>query len=99
MSLTGTQPISLGERQLANNQAPGISIGLRAAAIAALLLASGGVLQAEEETYAQRQACKPDVFKLCSAFIPRRKPITECLERNYSRLSEPCRAVFDGRLR
>jgi len=84
---------------LAINQAPGISIGLRTAAIVALLLAACGVLHAEEETYAQRQACKPDVFRLCSAFIPRRGPITKCLEHNYFRLSEPCRAVFDGRLR
>jgi hypothetical protein len=65
----------------------------------ALLLASGGALQAQDDTYAQRQACKPDVFRLCSVFIPRRGPITQCLERNFQRLSEPCRAVFEGRLR
>ena len=67
-----------------------------------LLLASSGLLHAAQdvqETYAQRQACKPDVFRLCSVFIPRRAPITDCLERNMSRLSEPCRAVFEGRLR
>jgi len=67
--------------------------------IVALLLASGGLLHAEQESYAQRQACKPDVFRLCSAFIPRRDPITQCLERNFDRLSEPCRAVFEDRLR
>ena len=67
-----------------------------------LLVASCGTLYAAQdiqETYAQRQACKPDVFRLCSAFIPRREQITMCLERNFPRLSEPCRAVFEGRLR
>ena len=84
--------------QLATKRVPAISSGLRTAVTVALLLASSGVLHAQE-SYAQRQACKPDVFRLCSAFIPRRGPITNCLERNYNRLSEPCRAVFDGRLR
>jgi hypothetical protein len=85
--------------QLATKRVAAISIGLRTAMTLALLLAACGVLHAEQESYAQRQACKPDVFRLCSAFIPRRGPITECLERNFNRLSEPCRAVFEGRLR
>jgi hypothetical protein len=85
--------------QLATKRMLAISIGLRTAMTVALLVASYGVLHAEQESYAQRQACKPDVFRLCSAFIPRRGPITECLERNFNRLSEPCRAVFEGRLR
>ena len=84
---------------LATKRILAISIGLRTAMTVALLVASYGVLHAEQESYAQRQACKPDVFRLCSAFIPRRGPITECLERNFNRLSEPCRAVFEGRLR
>ena len=85
--------------QLATKRILAISIGLRTAMTVALLVASYGALHAEQESYAQRQACKPDVFRLCSAFIPRRGPITECLERNFNRLSEPCRAVFEGRLR
>ena len=85
--------------QLATKRVAAISIGLRTVMTLALLLAAGGVVHADQESYAQRQACKPDVFRLCSAFIPRRGPITECLERNFNRLSEPCRAVFEGRLR
>jgi hypothetical protein len=85
--------------QLATKRMLAISIGLRTAMTVALLVASYSALHAEQESYAQRQACKPDVFRLCSAFIPRRGPITECLERNFNRLSEPCQAVFEGRLR
>ena len=87
---------------MATKYVPAISFGLRMVMTVGLLLASSGSLYATpdiQETYAQRQACKPDVFRLCSAFIPRRAPITDCLERNLSRLSEPCRAVFEGRLR
>jgi hypothetical protein len=87
---------------LATKYVSAISFGLRTVMTVGLLLAGCGALHAAtdiQETYAQRQACKPDVFRLCSAFIPRRAPITDCLERNMSRLSEPCRAVFEGRLR
>jgi len=87
---------------LATNYVSAISFSLRTVMTVGLLLASCGALYAAQdiqETYAQRQACKPDVWRLCSAFIPRRAPITDCLERNFSRLSEPCRAVFEGRLR
>jgi hypothetical protein len=73
--------------------------GFRTALILAALVASGGALQAQEDTYAQRQACRPDVFRLCSVYIPRRGPITDCLQRNFDRLSQDCRAVFEGRLR
>jgi hypothetical protein len=102
MSLPKMRPFHGGELQLATQRISAISFGLRTAMTAGQLLASCGVLHAAQdvqETYAQRQACKPDVWRLCSAFIPRRAPITDCLERNMSRLSEPCRAVFEGRLR
>jgi hypothetical protein len=76
-----------------------ITIGLRTAAIVALLLAIGGGVHADDGTPAQRKACRPDVFRLCGVFIPREVPITRCLEHNMDRLSEACRAVFEGRLR
>jgi hypothetical protein len=62
---------------LAKNQILGMSLGVRIAAIAALLLANCGVLHAQVEIYAQRQACKPDVFRLCSVIILRLAPITK----------------------
>jgi len=51
------------------------------------------------DTLAQREACTPDVFRLCSDYIPDRGSIVERLTRNNSRLSLACRAVFAGKLR
>ena len=42
----------------------------------------------------QRQACTPDVFRLCGAYIPDADRITACLRGNGSRLSQPCYNVF-----
>jgi hypothetical protein len=39
-------------------------------------------------------ACTPDVFRLCSQFIPNRDPIVACLIRSRAALSPECRAVF-----
>ena len=73
---------------------------LRVVAIVAALLVSAAIVRAQEDgTPAQRKACRPDVFRLCGVYVPRPGPITRCLERNIDRLSEPCRAVFEGRLR
>jgi hypothetical protein len=60
-----------------------------------LLLATGA--RAEEGTPAERDACKPDVFRLCRAFIPDPKAITGCLEANRAKLSPACHAVFAPR--
>src|SRR5471032_1773205 len=75
MSLLKKRPFHGGELQLANQRVTTISFGLRTAMTVGLLLSGCGVLHAAQdvqETYAQRQACKPDVWRLCSAFIPRR---------------------------
>lgn len=64
------------------------------AAVAALFLLAGTAAEAEEGTLAQRNACKPDVFRLCSNFIPDPAAITTCLERNRAKLSPACQAVF-----
>lgn len=45
-------------------------------------------------TEQQRQACTPDVFRLCGAFIPDADRITACLRGNGPRLSRPCYEVF-----
>ncbi|WP_354079824.1 hypothetical protein [Bradyrhizobium sp. S3.5.5] len=42
----------------------------------------------------QRQACTPDVFRLCSAFIPNADDITICLRERNPQLSEPCRQAI-----
>ena len=48
---------------------------------------------------AQRQACTPDVFRLCGQFIPDVTGIVACLKTQKPNLSSECRATFDGRLR
>ena len=53
--------------------------------------------QNERDTLEQREACIPDVFRLCSSEIPDRYRIVVCLRRNESQLSGRCRAVFDDR--
>jgi hypothetical protein len=52
---------------------------------------------AEEQGMEQaRQVCTPDVFKLCTAFIPDPNRITVCLQQNISNLSPACRVVMNG---
>ncbi len=41
-----------------------------------------------------RRACTPDVFRLCSEFIPNADKITACLKAKQSQLSPACKAVF-----
>jgi hypothetical protein len=47
-----------------------------------------------QETEQQRQACTPDVFRLCGAYIPDHDRIAACLRGSGQRLSAPCYAVF-----
>lgn len=71
---------------------------LRIAVATALVLSSCGVLHAQE-TEVQRRACRPDVFRLCSKWIPDRDAITHCLNERFGQLSPQCRAVMDGTLK
>ncbi|MCK9907694.1 hypothetical protein MXD81_01025 [Microbacteriaceae bacterium K1510] len=50
-------------------------------------------------TETQKRACEPEVFRLCSYYIPNRDAITTCLHNNISKLNADCRAVMEGRLR
>jgi hypothetical protein len=42
----------------------------------------------------QREACTPDAFRLCGAYIPDVDRITTCLRDNGPRLSRRCYDVF-----
>ena len=80
------------------------AIGLRVVASAATLMATLAPVHAQsaethKETAVQRQACKPDVFRLCRWYIPNRSAITYCLHKNIELLSPDCRAVMEGRLK
>jgi hypothetical protein len=77
-----------------------MSIMLRFALLAFALLGTSGSLRAAEDgTPAQRNACRPDVFRLCKEWIPKHDAITYCLQKNIERLSRDCRAVMEGKLR
>jgi len=61
-------------------------IGLGAAATIAA--------KAEEGTHAQRVACTPDAFRLCSSEIPDVDAVKACMMANKAKLSSACRATF-----
>lgn len=58
------------------------------------IVAAAGNAQAEV-TSAQRAACTPDVFRLCSSDIPNVGRITACLRRERASLGASCRSVMD----
>src|SRR5258707_10619155 len=45
-------------------------------------------------TMARQDACRPDVFRMCSSFIPDVGEIVICLRGNEARLSEACHQVM-----
>jgi hypothetical protein len=47
-----------------------------------------------EGTLQQQMACRPDVFRLCSSYIPRVGAIVSCLRGSEARLSEACHQVM-----
>ena len=47
-------------------------------------------------TPAQRMACTPDAFRLCSAFIPNADEVTTCLREKNAELSDACRTAVEA---
>lgn len=72
-------------------RAPALSVCLLVSTIFTATSASA------QYTEAQREACTPDVFRLCSQHIPDPAAITACLRREKPRLSAACRGVFARR--
>jgi hypothetical protein len=69
----------------------------RESAAFALTLAvflSTGTSAFAQGTDRQREACTPDVFRLCGAYIPDADRIAACLRASGPRLSKPCYDVF-----
>jgi hypothetical protein len=64
--------------------------------LALLSMVASTAPSAGQGTAEQRQACTPDVFKLCSMFIPDTDQITACLKDKAAELSDPCRLVISG---
>src|ERR1700742_2294878 len=72
---------------------------MRTLGIACYIAAFGFLLSAEtsasaQGTEQQRQACTPDAFRLCGAYIPDADRITACLRASGPQLSRPCHEVF-----
>jgi hypothetical protein len=44
----------------------------------------------------QKQACMGDALRLCSAYVPDRGAIANCLAAQRDRLSSQCRAIFEA---
>jgi hypothetical protein len=68
-----------------------------AAIIAVFCFAAISVTAAESQdrgTAEEQKACTPDVFRLCSTYIPDEKQIVACLKQNKDKLSPACRKVF-----
>lgn len=71
-------------------------VGAVFAAVAIAL--SGEPAVAKEPTAAQKAACRPDAFRLCSEYIglmPDYPKIRRCLKDNFKALSPPCKKVYE----
>ncbi len=53
-------------------------------------------LLAQQDSAEARRACTPDVFRLCSQFVPDADRITICLRQQKRYLSADCRKVMAG---
>ena len=61
------------------------------AAIAVVCAGGVAAQDVEDET---REACKPDAYRLCAAFIPDVERITECMSAKIKEVSPECRAAM-----
>jgi hypothetical protein len=62
---------------------------------ASMLFCAPSLALAEQGTAADREACTPDVFRLCGRYIPNADRIANCLQQAGPRLSPACYAVFN----
>lgn len=81
-----TQRIALSVRHISRFAA--------VAALAFAAVANAQNAQAVEATYAQRMACTPDAFRLCSSYIPNADAVKTCMIANKAKLSAACLATF-----
>ena len=59
-----------------------------------LMLAPVAAAAQEQGTADERQACEPDVNRLCGQFIPDRDKIILCLNQKVRELNPSCRSVI-----
>lgn len=61
------------------------------------LLALSAVTTANAATQdEQAKACRGDAMHFCSADIPNKEKITDCMKQHIDELSPACRAMFKG---
>jgi hypothetical protein len=80
------------------NRFRSISLAIVSLVVAGALCDTALAVTKDSGTKAQRRACRPDAFRLCSDHFPFPDAVKECLEKNKRKLSPACRAVFEGRL-
>jgi Cysteine rich repeat len=64
-----------------------------ALAVVSAFMASPALSQSDLRSK-QQAACEDDAYRLCPDEVPDEAQITSCLERQKSRLSPACRAMF-----
>ncbi len=62
--------------------------------MATALLLAIPVAALAQGTPEQREACTPDAFRLCTAYMPDPDRVAACLRASGPRLSRPCYDVF-----
>jgi hypothetical protein len=62
---------------------------------AGVLSSTLSIAQDSRGTAAQRAACAPDAFRLCSSYISDASKVESCLRVKKSELTGPCRLVFE----
>ena len=67
---------------------------IAAVVFGSVVFAAASALRAEEGTYAQRVACTPDAWRLCSDQIPDVDAVKACMIAKRAQLSAACRATF-----
>lgn len=58
------------------------------------LAASSASAQQHKGSAEDQAACTPDVYRICSQYIPDEDDIVACLQRKKEQLSPACHAVF-----
>lgn len=69
-------------------------IAARSSVAFLLMLSSTAAFAEHGGSLEDQMACTPDVYRLCSSFIPDEDAITGCLAKNKATLSPACRKVF-----
>jgi hypothetical protein len=73
-----------------------VAAGLMVGMALAFSAGAGVAAPAPRDSPEARQACMPEVFRLCNEFVPDVGRITVCLQRNRVRLVPDCRRFIGG---